>query len=390
MQNWPVPTTLKHVKGFLAQQAFILLKEAMIQALVLALPNFQKPFIVETDASRVGVSSSLDGIEKVDRVSFGQVFPYQNRSLKYLLDQKITTPAQMKWLPKLIGFDYEVVYKKGTDNAAIDALSRRENTILASLLKGETRKHYALHNGQLPRKGKLVVGVRTTTYKICSVFYWKGLRKQIKQFIKECLLLLSISYHPQTDGQTEVVNRYLEGYLKYMFGEHPKGWVKWISLAELWYNLNYYSAIDTTPFEALYGQPPPVYVPYVGGLTDKNRAKRSFEVGSWVLLKLQPYRQVSIRQGKQNKISVKYFGPFEVLAKVGTVAYKLRLPTESQIHNVFHVSQFKKVHGNHHLTSLAVLPQVTKEGLLKVTLVQILERKIVKENNDVAIYGLIQ
>ncbi|GJZ99624.1 protein FAR1-related sequence 5 [Tanacetum coccineum] len=45
-------------------------------------------------------------------------------NLKYLLDQRVTTPTQMKWLPKLIGFDYEVVYKKGSENMAADALSR--------------------------------------------------------------------------------------------------------------------------------------------------------------------------------------------------------------------------------------------------------------------------
>ncbi|GKC65754.1 retrotransposable element Tf2 [Tanacetum coccineum] len=226
-----------------------------------------------------------------------------------------------------------------------------------------------------------------------------------------------------TDGQTKVVNRCLVGYLRFITGEHPKEWFKWIPLAELWYNLNYHSAIDTTPFEALYGQPPLVYVPYVGGLSkvdsvdrsliareqaievmkfhlsraqnrmkqqvDKNRSKRDFEVGSWVLLKLQPHRQVSIRQGKQNKFSSKYFGPFQVLAKVGSVAYKLKLPVESHIHDVFHVSQLKKVHGDHHLNVPIVLPHVNKEGLLEVSPKQVLDRKIAKKNNVVAVYGLI-
>lgn len=48
-------------------------------------------------------------------------------SLKYLLDQRLTTPFQAKWLPKLLGCDYEIEYKKGSDNKATDALSRVVN-----------------------------------------------------------------------------------------------------------------------------------------------------------------------------------------------------------------------------------------------------------------------
>ncbi|GJR33950.1 putative mitochondrial protein [Tanacetum coccineum] len=70
--------------------------------------------------------------------------------LKYLLDQRITTPYQIKWLPKLMGYDYKVVYKHGKDNVVADALSSREDV-------GEL-KHYALHNNQLLGKGKMVVG----------------------------------------------------------------------------------------------------------------------------------------------------------------------------------------------------------------------------------------
>ncbi|GJT32392.1 hypothetical protein Tco_0922811 [Tanacetum coccineum] len=108
-----------------------------------------------------------------------------------------------------------------------------------------------------------------------------------------------------------------------------------------------------------------------------------------VLLKLQPHRQVSIRQGKQNKFSLKYFSRFEILAKVGPVAYKLKLPASSQIHDVFQVSQLKKLHGTHLANASNVLPQVDKDGLLEVTPIKILYRKIVKRNNVVAVYGLI-
>ena len=90
--------------------------------------------------------------------------------------------------------------------------------------------------------------------------FWKELFK-----ILQVKLLMSTSYHPQTDDQSEVVNRCLEGYLRCMVGEQPKEWSKWLPMAELWYNTNYHTSINTTPFEVLYGQAPPINVPYLGG-----------------------------------------------------------------------------------------------------------------------------
>jgi hypothetical protein len=75
---------------------------------------------------------------------------------------------------------------------------------------------------------------------------------------------------------------------------------------------------------------------------DKHRIERSFQVGDAVYLKLQPYVQTSIATRANNKLSFRYFGPYKVLAKVGTVAYKLLLPDSTSVHPGFHVSQLKK------------------------------------------------
>lgn len=75
---------------------------------------------------------------------------------------------------------------------------------------------------------------------------------------------------------------------------------------------------------------------------DKGRTERSFEVGDKVFLKVQPYLQSSVAYRANHKMAFKFYGPFEIEQKVGTVAYKLKLPPDSMVHPVFHVSQLKK------------------------------------------------
>lgn len=62
---------------------------------------------------------------------------------------------------------------------------------------------------------------------------------------------------------------------------------------------------------------------------DKRRSEREFQVGDIVFLKLQPYKQSSIYIRRNLKLSSKYYGPYKILEKVGSVAYKLELPATS-------------------------------------------------------------
>lgn len=555
--------------------AFNQLKEALSSPPVLALPNFEKTFVIETDASSTGIGAvlmqdnhpicfiskalgarhqSLSVYEKellavVHAVQAWNSYLSQGlfiiktdqRSLKYLLDKKVTTPFQHFWLSKLMGFSFEIQYKQGKDNMVADALSRVPGSqILSITLSGahedlldsirklwesdstlskiitelqqnaNSHPQYTYINEELRRKGKLVIGNSddiklhilkwlhdsalgghsgrdSTLSRIKSLFYWPRMHTAVQHYIrncsvcqknkydlaakpgllqpldiptgvwqsislnfieglpkssrKHCILVVvdrlskyahfmplshpytaidvaqlfldnifklhgmpesvisdrdptflsdvwqelfrvfgvelkfSTAYHPQTDGQTEVTNKTLETYLRCMTSESPQSWCKWLPLAEFWYNTNFHSAIKCTPYEVLYGQPPPMHLPYLPGestsitvdrslskreevinllkfhllraqnrmkqYADAHRSERVFQTGDFVYLKLQPYRQSSLKTSSSNKLSPRFFGPFKVLEPVGKVAYKLQLPPSSSIHNAFHVSQLK-------------------------------------------------
>jgi hypothetical protein len=143
----------------LADKAFVALKEVVTSPPVLVLPYFTKPFVIECDASGRGIGAVLMQNQR-PIAFFSQVLkgrfllmstyekkllalvevvkkwrPYvlghpltiktDHQSLKFLLEQKIGTPMQQRWMSKLLGYDFVVEYKKGQDNKVVDALSRR-------------------------------------------------------------------------------------------------------------------------------------------------------------------------------------------------------------------------------------------------------------------------
>jgi hypothetical protein len=80
----------------------------------------------------------------------------------------------------------------------------------------------------------------------------------------------SSSYHPQSNGKTEIVNKCLEGYLCFFFSDKQTQWFKWLPLAEWWYNTLFHTATKMTPFMALYGYHPPSIT---SSLKDKSKVQ---------------------------------------------------------------------------------------------------------------------
>ncbi|GJR03990.1 putative reverse transcriptase domain-containing protein [Tanacetum coccineum] len=154
------------------------------------------------------------------------------------------------------------------------------------------------------------------------------------------------------------------------------GWERHLPLIEFSYNNSYHASIKAAPFEELYGRKcrSPVCWAEVGdaqltgpelihettekivqikqriqaardrqkSYADERRKPLEFQFGDRVMLKVSPWKGV-IRFGKRGKLNLRYIGPFKVLAKVGIIAYRFKLPQQlSRVHSMFHVSNLKK------------------------------------------------
>nr|GEW73484.1 putative reverse transcriptase domain-containing protein [Tanacetum cinerariifolium] len=160
---------------------------------------------------------------------------------------------------------------------------------------------------------------------------------------------ISMAYHPQTDRQSERTIQTLEDMLRACVIEFGGSWDVHLPLAEFSDNNSYHSSIRCAPFEALYGRKcrSPV-------LWAKIKERRLIgpdlvqETTNKVVLIKEKLKAVSpwkgvIRFGKKCKFSPRYVGPFEILERIGPVAYRLRLPEElSSVCGTIHVSNLKK------------------------------------------------
>ncbi|KAA0032598.1 retrotransposon protein, putative, unclassified [Cucumis melo var. makuwa] len=296
-----------------AEDAFERLKKAMSSLPVLALPDFSQPFEIETNASGYSVGAIL--------IQAKRPIAYYSRTLAlrdrarpvYKRALMVVVLAVQHWRPYLLGGKFKAM------KIAADALSRIPAeielrglfvpmTVDFELIKKEVHQDLKLQKlitelrelkDQQDSKYSLQNDVLKYKDRLSKYGHFLPLKHPFtakvvaKLFIKEVVRLhgfpLSIvsdrdkifpshfwqelfrvsAYHPQTDGQTEVVNRGVETYLKCFCNEKPKEWVKWLPWTEYWYNTTFQRAIGMSLFQVVYGRKPPALLSY-GSMQSKN------------------------------------------------------------------------------------------------------------------------
>ncbi|XP_071687453.1 uncharacterized protein [Rutidosis leptorrhynchoides] len=424
--EWPLPKTLKQLRGFLGLTAYY--------------RRFIKGYAI--------FSQPLTRLLSKDSFKYFKIVN-DHVSLKYLSHQRLSTPTQLKWLSKLIGFNYEINYKTGSDNGGKLVVGLDEPSRLSII------KHF--HDDA--NGGHSCVS--STVQKVTTCFYWKKMKSHVKQYVRECQACQSfksdLSPYPRllhplpipTRVWIDITMDFIEGlsnsngksvifvvvdrchfmtlshpfkaatvalyFLNNVYKLHglPERIISdrdKIFLSTFWKEmfkmLKVTLQLSTTYHPQTDGKtevPPPTPIIYHSGesrvdlvdrslsareavitvlkfhlkraqdrmrsLADSKRTDRELALHSWVYVKLQPHRQI--------------------IEKIGQVAYKLELPSTSQIQLVFHLSQLKDYKGGP-ITTMGTLPAVDGQGVITPVPTKILDRKLQKKHNRPVVYGLIQ
>ncbi|GJQ98670.1 putative reverse transcriptase domain-containing protein [Tanacetum coccineum] len=343
----------KYEWGKEQEEAFQTLKDNLCNASILSLPEGSKDFVVYCDALNQGFRY-LEALLIWDK----KYYLHGSQESTTYFDQKELNMRQRRWIELFSDYDCEIRYHPRKSSVRDKILVAQSK---ASKVKDKTSKNFGytrrLQDDKLAmiyideivaRHGVLVSIISDCDGRFTSRF-WQTLQKALRTCLDMCT-----AYHPLTDGQSERTIQTLEDMLRACVINFGGSWDTHLPLAEFSYNNIYHSSIRCAPFVALYGRKCRSSVLWaevrenrligpemVQETTDKvvlinerlkvardlqksyadNRRKPlEFEVGEQVLQKVSPWKGV-MRFGKKGKLAPRYVGPFEIIKRIGPIAY---------------------------------------------------------------------
>ncbi|GJR81576.1 RNA-directed DNA polymerase [Tanacetum coccineum] len=237
-----------------AAKAFAILKAKVTEALVLALPNFDEIFQVECDASGVGIGGefyaivrSLDTWANHYLLSNDLSLFSDHEALKFNNGQHKLKPRHAKWVKFFQAFSFIIRHKARSNNQVADALSRHHSLITTMHIRVQGFDSFRGLYCDDPNFREIWSKCDNGPFKQFSlVFYWPKMERDVNRLLERCptcpslpqrlivvllqtrlgyKLQFSSSHHPQTDGQTEVVNQSIgnilgKSHLEIMYGRN--------------------------------------------------------------------------------------------------------------------------------------------------------------------------
>ncbi|GJU65184.1 putative reverse transcriptase domain-containing protein [Tanacetum coccineum] len=382
------------------EAAFQRLKRKLCSALILAFPDDCENFVVYCDASHKGLGAVLMQKERVIAYASRQLQIHEKNYTTHDLELGAVAQNEARKEENYGTEDLGGIIKKLESRTNGTLCFNRRSWIpcrdsLRELIMHESHKSkYSIHPGSdkmyqdlkklywwLNMKAEIATYVRNDSMEkltrlylkevvskhgvpVLIIFYRDGrFTSQFWQSLNKApdnQLDISMTYHPQTDRQSERTIQTLEDMVRACVIDFGKGWDRHLPLVEFSYNNSYHTSIKAASFEALYGRKcqSPICWAEVGDtqLTGPEIIHETTEKIFQIKKRIQAARDRQksladrnrvIHFGKQGKLNPRYIGPFKVLAKVGMVAYRLELPNQlSHGHSIFHVSNLKKCYAD--------------------------------------------
>ncbi|GJR38900.1 putative reverse transcriptase domain-containing protein [Tanacetum coccineum] len=284
-----------------------------------------------------------------------------HKSLQHILDQKELNMRQRCWLELLSNYNYEIRYHPGKANVVADALTRKEENFINEDLHGMINKLEPRADGTLclnnqswilyfkelralimheSHKSKYSIhpGSDKMYQDLKKLYWWPNIKADIASYFNKCLTCAKVRHTIQRPMARVRTIQTLEDMLHACVLDFGKGWDRHLPLTLTGPEIIHETTEKIVQIKSRIQAARDRQKSYA----DVRRKPLEFQVGDKVMLKVSPWKGV-IRFGKRGKLNPRYIGPFKIIAKVGTVAYRLELPEKlSRVHSTFHVSKLKK------------------------------------------------